>query len=79
MKVYNKNYLLEVLEKKGLTHSKPKIIELEKGGVIPKGSVEVVGDNHKWRFYTDEDIEKVIEHLEAYGDKRRKQESETES
>lgn len=74
MVVYNKNYLLQQLEKEGLTHSRAKIIELEKKGVIKKGSVEIElygRTRHKWHYYTKEDVDTIIEVVREYGDKRR--------
>ena len=67
MKIYTKKHLLDRLQQEGLPYSYKSLLKYEKAGVIPNDSrADVEGARSSMRFYTDQEIEQIVQNVKNY-------------
>jgi len=63
--IYLKQHLLNALKKAGLPCSYPTLVRYEVKGIIPKTG-RVTSKHRKWRVYTQDDIDAIVEAVRKY-------------
>ena len=66
-KLFSKKYLLVALKKAGLPYSYKALIKYERRGIIPQPESAVgFGSMKKWRLYTQEEIDEIVQKMTSY-------------
>ena len=64
--LYSKRFLLKELKRNRLPHSYLTLLRYEKIGVIPTAKTAIGFGNGRWRFYTEEDINTIVDRVRKY-------------
>ena len=76
--MFSKQHLLAALEKEKLPHSYKSLLQLERKGVIPQPNNAIgLGNTNRWRLYTKEEIEEIVQRMKNYIQKNGVQNVET--
>lgn len=66
MKVYTKQHLFEALQKAGLPASYKTLLKYERLGIIPRDSEMDVQGVHGTRFYSEKEINQIVERVKKH-------------
>lgn len=65
-KLFSKKHLLKALKKAGLPYSYPSLVTMERKGIIPQSDNAIGVGTNRWRLYTKEELDMIVERVRQY-------------